>query len=489
LHKRYQQRTRERAFGSAIAEVLASKIGAGIKFFVALPTVVDQYHVYTAIGIPAAMLLETPKLESTVGPDGRSKVTGSLAQGAVSELLRACTRELREPDPGTGLGLGVEPGDVARSAGEALTASAVALAGNVYGPPFYDAINKLSTTRYEQRIGIGRLVVASPDSTFVDRALTLREPVHVTETRTLRKLLETSSSRGASLLVDGAKAYGLGQVHDDYDPISESVFEVSVMGHGNWDLRHAGIQLMTVENGAPRLPQQRLSREKFEDVAGRVFAPSVGCDTDALWDLAMAAADAEHGTMLVVSATAAIEAERLGHQALTVDPAPLPVPIVRQVARIDGAILVDPSGACHAVGVILDGTADGEGDRARGARYNSAVRYLSSRAGTMIILVSEDGMINLLPDLRPLMRRSDMETRMADLRAAAAADPVDPSAFSKAYGRVKAAAFYLSPEQCAEANELREEHWERRMAAGAQIRIYDSPLAPNPEMSDAYWAD
>ena len=58
---------------------------------------------------------------------------------------------------------------------------------------------------------------------------------------------------------------------------------------------------MSVTNGAPRLPEQRLRRERFDDIASRVFANSGGCDLDALWSLAAAAADAEHGTMLVVS--------------------------------------------------------------------------------------------------------------------------------------------------------------------------------------------
>lgn len=50
----------------------------------------------------------------------------------------------------------------------------------------------------------------------------------------------------------------------------------------------------------------------------------------------------------------------------------------------------------------VDGTA-GEGDRSRDARYNSAVKYLASAEDTptVILLVSEDGMINLLPDRPP----------------------------------------------------------------------------------------
>ena len=68
---------------------------------------------------------------------------------------------------------------------------------------------------------------------------------------------------------------------------------------------------------------------------------------------------------------------------------------------VDGAILVDPTGTCHAVGVILDGYASGKGDSSRGARFNSAVRYHETQSGEcLVIIVSEDGMIDLIPRLR-----------------------------------------------------------------------------------------
>jgi hypothetical protein len=113
--------------------------------------------------------------------------------------------------------------------------------------------------------------------------------------------------------------------------------------------------------------------------------------------------------MLVISERAADadEAGRLASQAIPIDPAKLDDGIVARVTGIDGSVLVDPTGYCHAIGVILDGTATSEGDRSRGARYNSAVKYLASTdAATVIRLVSEDGMLNLLPD-----RSAEVATR------------------------------------------------------------------------------
>jgi len=487
IRERRQQQTMHRAYGTAITEVLEARLGPGLRFFVGLPTPVGQHLVFTTVGLPEWVLDDTPHLSSTVAAD-RYPVTQSLVRGAVDEILRLSSRALYEPYAGADLDIGADPADVAKAAGRALTRSATVLAGNEMGSDLFDGLNRVATTRYERRVGIGSLLLADPRSEHVDRSLTLRTPVPVRETRTLRKLLETSSRHGESLLTDGSVAYGLGRQRADYPNESESLFQVLVIGDGAWELHHASVPLATVQFGTPRLPEQRLRRERLDDISSRVFRE---CDSDALWALATGAADAEHGTMLVISERAAEEAARLGSQALTIEPARLDNDLVRQVTSIDGAVLVDPAGRCHAIGVILDGTATGAGDRSRGARYNSAVKYLASARDTptVILLVSEDGMINLLPDLRPRMRRTDLDAMLAELRIAAAIEPVHAERFYKAYRRVEAAAFYLSPDQIDEVNALRDDHWDRRRAGGASIWVNEAPLHPDPEMTDEYLID
>ncbi len=103
--------------------------------------------------------------------------------------------------------------------------------------------------------------------------------------------------------------------------------------------------------------------------------------------------------MIIVSADASGEAGRLRPQVLAVEPRLLDEQLIRAVTGIDGGVLLDPSGTCHAIGVILDGVADGVGDASRGSRYNSAVRYLRSDPPECVILiVSEDGMIEGVRD-------------------------------------------------------------------------------------------
>lgn len=483
LHEKRQQEFRHCAYGAAISEALEARLGPGLRFFVGLPVPVDQHLVFTAVGLPQRVLDDTPHLASTMVAD-RYPVTQSLIQGAVNEILRLSGRALYEPYAGAGLGIGDDPADVAKAAGRALTRSVTALAGNEMWSDLFGGLNRVATTRYERRTGIGSLLLTDARSPHVARSVTLREPVPISETRTLRKLLEISSLRGESLLTDGNEVYGFGRQGDDYPEAAESVFQLLVSSDGIWELRHGRVSLATVQFGAPRLPEQRLRRKRLDDICGRVFAEY---DSDALWALARSARKAEHGTMLVISERAAEEATRLESQTLTIEPTRLNGSFIGKVTGIDGAVLVDPLGYCHAIGVILDGTASSEGDRSRGARYNSAVKYLASagdQTPTVIMLVSEDGMINLLSDLRPRMRRADLAARLADLRKAATIEPVHPERFYKAYRRIEKKAFYLSPEQIEEVNALRADHWERRMAESAKIRVIEAPLRPDSEMTD-----
>ncbi|MGR5878355.1 diadenylate cyclase [Bacillus pacificus] len=67
------------------------------------------------------------------------------------------------------------------------------------------------------------------------------------------------------------------------------------------------------------------------------------------------------------------------------------------VSSIDGAVLVDLDANIHAMGVILDGVVSQKGDASRGARYNSAVRYVEMiEHKCILVVVSEDKDIELI---------------------------------------------------------------------------------------------
>jgi hypothetical protein len=118
--------------------------------------------------------------------------------------------------------------------------------------------------------------------------------------------------------------------------------------------------------------------------------------------------------MVVVAEDAPAEAARLSAQGSPVEPRFLSAQEARAAARIDGAVLLDPAGKCYAIGVVLDGQAS----PSRGARFNSALRYVLDQGVRRLAVVrSDDGGVDVLPRLRPPVRRSAVHEAVAVLRA------------------------------------------------------------------------
>jgi hypothetical protein len=252
-------------------------------------------------------------------------------------------------------------------------------------------------------------------------------------------------------------------------------------------MSHNDEHLLRVANGHPQLPRPRMSPELFVDSMRRVFADVDDHDITAIWRLAQTAVSQGKGTMLVVTTAAAQEAKRLAPQALAIDPQPIGSRMLRSLTKIDGAVLLTPDGTCHAVGVILDGIATGVGDPGRGARYNSAVRYTAgSAAPCLIVIVSDDGMIDVHPELAPRVRPEDVEQALFDLETIGGADEVNLEAFYAARERLRHYSFYLWESQCERANAVVAEVERRHDHTG--IRLGVVPFAPDPRMNDSFFS-
>ncbi|NUQ60979.1 MAG: DNA integrity scanning protein DisA nucleotide-binding domain protein [Pirellulales bacterium] len=199
------------------------------------------------------------------------------------------------------------------------------------------------------------------------------------------------------VLSDSRCVYGLGNFdRKQYDVTNADTFEVKFVKHHCWELWHLDTALMRVEYGQPGLPKRQYDVAEVEAALQRIF-PSISSTAKArLLDMVSFAAKAKHGTMLVISPSARKEARRLAEGG-TILPFKATEELITGASAIDGAIVVDLNGVCHGIGVILDGKASKHGDPARGARYNSAVRYLSQHEKCLILVVSEDGMVEHLP--------------------------------------------------------------------------------------------
>lgn len=448
---------------------------------VGLSVVVGQYRVFPVLAVRRDALETLPRLD-------REQVGGlpleeSFPEAILTDVLRAASRELDRVVPSTLVG--VDAGAILRSAADSFVDSVVARTGQDFAHGLRDALDAVSAETYEGRASLGSIVLAARDHQHVIEDVRFEHETALTAPSLFRKMLEMSG-RGLRLLTDGRCAHGLGALSSSYDPSAQDCFVIDVVGNGAWELSHNGKALLRMDHGKPSVPTEAMDPDTFADTVQRVFGKNG--DADTLWSMAQACAGQQHGTMLVVHPNAGAEGARLLPQAFTIEPTQLGERAFSTLTKIDGAALVDPRGTCHAVGVILDGAATGTGDGSRGARYNSAIRYLAGEGkGSMVIIVSEDGRIDLLPTLMRRVRREAIQVRV-DQFIEAVQDEEDYEKIARLERACEKVEFYLTPEQCDVVNEAREAVAERRWAE-ERVRLQVVPVQPHPAMDESYFID
>lgn len=230
----------------------------------------------------------------------------------------------------------------------------------------------------------------------------IRDGVRLDDLRAVRKLLEISSVK-TYLLADGQTIYGLGHPRRDYDEDSDSIIAIHFDGRHRWSVNKIGsnqepIGLYEVINGYARIKPPKFDKDDFQSKLKALFPSITSRQINTLCRVVEGVTLSIHGTIIVIDAHANSEADRLRQQATRIAPVQLAPLLMNEVASIDGAILVDLNGTCHAFGVILDGHARSNlGEPSRGSRVNSALRYIDSRSGlALAVIVSEDGYIDLI---------------------------------------------------------------------------------------------
>lgn len=383
------------------------------------------------------------------------------------------------PEPGRYFQtLETDPTSLLREAGDRFCSAITLTTGDVFLQGVFEVLNEISSLRYEGAASRGQILFAPKQSAAVTVRLSLSEPLDLREPKLARKAVEMSDGDLCCICNGKDGISGLGNLND---PQAEDVMRVEFAGHYRWDLYHREQLVMRVAYGVPRLPTARLKEVELTTHVSRIFATVSATTINALWSVVEAALEQRHGTMLVVSAAAREEALRLRTQALPVQPAPLSADLVAQITNIDGAVLLDQEAVCHAVGVILDGQATASGDPSRGARYNSAIRYVSgASAPTLCIVVSEDGYVDLVPKTRPLISKEEVSTRVEALKTKTIDD------YMKTYSWLDEHRFYLTGEQCAAVNEELERILSTPMEVG-EIRLPARAFGPDPEMNDTYY--
>lgn len=457
----------------AIAQDLAEPSRAlGMRSFVSTARPVEGYFVVAVIQAPEDLLTMFPAVPYRWM---REQAEASLLMDVIRVVLGDAERAMLVPEPGRFDREGI------RSAEELVRAAARRfmripfIANEKNYSDLFDAFNAVSRLMYEGAKGRGRMVLAAADDPNVSYIVKLAQRVPLRETRWVRKLLQMGSG-DLALIFDSQHIHGLGRIAD----ISTPTYSVDFYDQQQWDFRRGDTVLLRTRFGEPRLAEAPVSEARFLDNFVRLF-PDAGDDAAArmrtILDILL---DQPHGSMLVIAADAAAESERLVNQGSQIEPTLLSRDLLARASRIDGTILADPSGVCHAIGVILDGPANDACTPSRGARYNSAVRYVDqSDTKRLAFVISEDRTLDIIPMLRPRVSRRALEEMVTSIENATIDNYRAPRR------RLTEHRFYLNQDQCDRINRTVEVLNEAALKEG-QIVWREAEFEPNPTMSDEY---
>lgn len=481
-----------RAWKAALEQVLqAEDAEHGWQSFVAGPVIVEGYLLFCVLQL-CQMTWDSYNVLKRNTTGDADPTARSLLHALVEEFLAGCTRSLATSQSGlTRSGFDRSRDELHRCAGRRLCKTlALASLNDELIDILYDTLTNLAAMRYEGANNSGQLVIAADGHPNVEVVIRFQRPVPLTDTSGLRKILHMSAY-GLSVLIGGSTIYGLGRVVGRYDQNREDLFTILFTGHHTWELMHAGRTLMRVCNGCPHLSPRASHMTRFLGLIQRLFHNVPTTDFEHLQRLALALIEQRHGTILVISDHAQAEAERLTMQATPIRPLLLTPDLVETVTAVDGAILIDPAGTCFAFGVILDGLASKQGHSSRGSRYNSTLHYVQT-AHTMghrcvAMVISEDGPIDIFPDLPLQIKRRAVYEQLGALQTLANCNLVEQREFNRVMSWFQQHRFFLWDEVCTEINALRQ-RIEPKLEV-THIVINWPEFTPNPELDDSYFSD
>lgn len=455
---------------------------ASVRSFAGTPAPVAEYYVVPVLQIPNAVFERFRPLREPV-TDGHYTGAPSLIHAAINEVLSEARDELLRPDPGryTSTRFASAGEIVNRAASNFMYTPCVAIAEKAYvGHNLFERFNLISSLMYEGVEGKGRMLLTTLDSDAVDVALALEDPVPFSEPRWARKILQMASAETA-LLASTESILGLGSIVKGVDPWNaQNIFEVEFHDHYHWSLSCGKEVLLVSRYGAPSLPRDKFPRVRLLDTFQRLFPEVNAADVDSFTVLFDAAVEQRRGSMLVVAQDAAAEAARLSGQGTKIVPTKLTPELYRRVSNIDGTIIIDSQCNCHAVGVILDGPANDRCTPSRGARYNSGIRYVAaSLTPRLAVVVSDDRTVDVIPVLRPRVRRSAIEARIAELEASSLENYHEP------IGWLDTHRFYFDQAQCDRVNAVQRKLDSEPKDVG-EIRVLRAEFLPDPMCTAEY---
>lgn len=446
---------------------------------------IDDHYVTPVIQIPNSVFLQYPPLDHKPLKKGNNEDGyRSLIHSAMATILHEATEGLNKPEPGRSPHRSMrEAEEIVRIAAKRfMHTPGLSIERQYMHDDLFATLNLVSSLMYEGSKGIGHLILVDPKNDVVEFMVKFAEPVTLREPRWVRKVLQMATT-GIGIIADSQRIYGLGRLKEWHDSSNQDAFLVVFIDHYHWELRCGNQALLRSHYAEPKLPQEPFDKAAFLANYARLFPETSHENGLNLWHLMMAQVRQEHGSMIVVAKDAASEARRLSKQGTCIEPTLLSEELLRSVSGIDGTIILDPAGFCHAIGIILDGEATEQCTPSRGSRYNSGVRYVHKGSHRRLaIVVSDDQTVDIIPMLRPLVSRSMIEQHVARLENATIENFHDPRNWLDKHR------FYLNLDQCSRVNNSLE-RLDNLPKEFYRLYFSTEKFEVHPEMDESYLTD
>ncbi|MFJ7735605.1 DNA integrity scanning protein DisA nucleotide-binding domain protein [Lysinibacillus sp. NPDC097287] len=264
-------------------------------------------------------------------------------------------------------------------------------------------IHIISSLKYEGNECRGRMLLRQMNLLNCDIDIELKDRISINDHKRIRKLLETTNNN--LILVIDTRSFtvsGYKIIESDQIQLDEEDIYISFKGFFSWECRVSNNKpIFYFEHLQLKFPIDTTNDIKFFNEKFNLTFNKAHSSDNNISEIVENAKKQKKGTMVVIldTLTAHKEADRLQHSSTLISRTYIPPKNILNFSEIDGAIIIDTDGICHSFGVILDGEST-EGDPARGARFNSAQRYLKTKRDNeipcMIVVVSEDGYIDVL---------------------------------------------------------------------------------------------
>lgn len=285
----------------------------------------------------------------------------------------------------------------------------------------FKSINLIADSNYEGKAPKGKILICKEETmeNNINFIFKHSDSILISETKLVRKLLEVSDN-DSYIISNGHEIFGLGKIVNYEDKNSRDFLVVDFIGKNKYKICYIIIEKkkdseekieniakevynFTIVNEMPKLIGGKYNENEFETRFKRIFSLT---NIDKVKSIVETAVNQKRGTMLVFCDKAEEEMRDLKEYGIEIAATEITKEFFLNITSIDGAVLMDPMGKCYGIGVILDGIAKGaKGNKERGARYNSALKYIAKCSDinntikVVIVVISEDGMVDILPEI------------------------------------------------------------------------------------------